>query len=228
MSIGSLLIGSGILVGGTGILVSFWPPLAMLMWKRGIDQRMAMWWLLPLGAVLSGAGTWLFAAPTLRVAGMHGRSLATMLRVLAVITCTLQLQLCLFTAAAFHGALPLYPAGLLLCVRVMLMAWSAAALMTCIRVAYLASEIRDRSGVVQAWALALLTPLTLLYFATSAANLIAAGQPSRAALIGWSVGAASIAGWSAVFFGAFALVVRRRVQLLPEPADHNWGHSFPE
>jgi hypothetical protein len=181
------------------------------LWRRGIDQRTALW-LLPLGAVMSGAGTWRFAAPTPRVAGMHGRSLATMLRIVAVITCTLQLQLFMYTAAGFRGMMPLHPAMLMLSARGLLVAWSAAALMTCIRAAYVAGQIHDHFGAVQAWALALLAPMMLLYFAAYA-NLVGAGQIGRAVLIAWAIGAASIAGWSAVFFGAFALVVRRRVGL---------------
>jgi hypothetical protein len=208
VSAGSLLIGTGILVGGVGLFISFWPPLASLLWRRGLDQRSALW-LLPVGALISGAGTWWFAAPTPRVAGMHGRSLATLLRVVAVVTCTLQVQLCLFTLAAYRGVVEMDRSMLALCARVLLVAWSAAALMTCVRAAYVAAEIRDRPGVVQAWALAVLTPLTLLAFGTSV-NLVAAGQLSRAGLIAWSVGAASIGGWSAVFFGALALVVHRR------------------
>jgi hypothetical protein len=212
VSVGSLLIGIGLLVGGAGLLFSFWPPLAAILWRRGLDQRTALW-LLPLGAVMSGAGTWRFAAPTPRVARMHGRSLATILRVVAVITCTLQLQLFLYMAAGFRGMMPLHPAMLALSARALLVAWSAAALMTCIRAAYVAGEIHDRPGIVQAWALALLAPMMLLYFAASA-NLVAIGQVSRAVLIAWAIGACVIAGWSAVFFGGFAIIVRRRATIL--------------
>jgi hypothetical protein len=216
VSIGSLLIAAGILIGGAGPLVSFWPPLAAILWRRDIDQRAALW-LLPVGALMSSAGTWWFATPTPRAAGWRTSSLATMLRVLAVVTCTVQLQLFLLTAAAFgyavglspSVAVGLSPAILVLGARALLVAWSAVALMTCVRAARVAGEVGDPSGVWQASSLALLAPLMMLYFA-STANLVAAGQWSRAMFIGWAIGAASIAGWSAVFFAGFAVVLHRR------------------
>ena len=214
VSIGSLLIATGILVGGAGPLISFWPPLAQLLWRRGIDQRTALW-LFPVGALISSVGTWRFAtpAPTPRAAGMHGRTLALVLRIVAVTMCALQLQLFLYVAAGYRRMLPLDAAMLALSARSLTVVWSAAALITCIRAAYVAGEIGDRAGVMQAWTLALLAPLTLLAVAICA-NVVAAGQVNRTAFIGWSIVAASIAGWSAVFFGGFALVVRRRAALI--------------
>jgi hypothetical protein len=207
VGLGSLLIGTGLLVGGAGILISFWPPLASLLWRRGIDQRTALW-LLPVGAVTGAAGTWRFAAPTPRVAGSHGRWRATILRVVAVCTCALQLQLFLLTIAALRGVLMINAATLAFCARSLLVVWGAAAGLTCLRAAYVAREVRDRSGAVQAWMLALFAPLTLLAFAAST-NTIAAGRWSRMELIAWSACGSVIAGWSAVFFGAFAVIVRR-------------------
>ena len=205
MSVGSLLIGVGILMGGAGVLVRFgYPALAA--------GRFALW-LLPAGAVISAAGTWRFAAPTPRLAGAQGCWLATLLRVAGVATCTLQLQLCVMVVAALRGVTQVDATLLALCARSLLVVWTAAAAMTCLRAAYVAAQVHDRSGVVQARLLALLAPLLLLSSA-AAANTAAAGQITRAALTGWAVGACAVAGWSAVFFSVFAWVVRRRAASL--------------
>ena len=204
MSVGSTLIGIGILTGGAGVWLRFghramWPEWDAL-------------WLLPVGAVISASGTWCFAAPTPRVAGAQGRSLATVLRVAGIATGTLQLQLCVMLIAAFRGALRLDAAVLAFCTRAMLLVWGAAAAMTCLRAAFVAAQVSDYPGVVQARVLALLAPLTLLFFA-AATNDILAGQLSRSGIIASAIGACVVAGWSAVFFSAFALVVRRRAQV---------------
>ena len=210
VGLGSLLIGAGMLVGGAGLLVSFWPPLARLLWQRGVDQRAALW-LLPVGVLISGAGTWWFATPMPHRAGMNARALAALLRVVGVVTCTIQLLLFLITAAALRGAVGLDRPILVIGARALLVAWSAAALLTCVRAARVAREVGDRPGVVQAWALALLAPLTLLFLATNA-NFAATGQWSGAMWIVWAFTAASIAGWSAVFFAGFAVVLHRRAR----------------
>jgi hypothetical protein len=140
---------------------------------------------------------------------MQGRWSVPLLRVAGVATCTLQLQLSAVIVAGLAGVVRVQSSLLTFCARSLLLVWAAAAGMTCLRASFIAAQVHDRWGVVQARALALLTPLTLLLIAL-VADTIAAGRLSRPALIAGSLGACAVAGWSAVFFSVFALVVRRR------------------
>jgi len=195
LSSGSLLMGSGIALGGLG---------AALTWRLGWTYVS----LLPLGMILSGIGTWRFAAaaPTRR----GGRSLSfleTLLRIAGVVTCTLQLHLCLTLVAGRFGERMSF--GLLSWhARVLLIIWSATAAVTCSRAAFVAAGLRDRAGAVQAWMLAVLAPAALLYLAASP-QVAQAGPINATAILLLAVPLGVIAGWSAVFFGGFAWVLRR-------------------
>jgi hypothetical protein len=167
-------------------------------------------WLSPAGLMIAAIGTWRFATPTPRVAGSHGRWRASMLRIVGVATCTLQLQVCGMVVLGLTNKLRETPVVLLATVPMVLVAWSVAAGLTCLRAAYVAGQVRDRSGVIQARALSLLAPLTLLAFAWMTNSLLEGRQYSHGELVGWTVAACVVAGWSAVFFSGLALVVRRR------------------
>jgi len=196
---GAFLIGLGLLIGVAGVV------LATLVGR----VRSPTLLLLPVGVVISGIGTWRFAAPTPRVAGSHGRWRSTLLRIVGVATCTLQLQLSALAVAALTERLRM-GGGMVACVCVLLVLWSLAAGLTCLRAAYVAAQVRDRSGVIQARVLSLLAPLTLLGFVWWTNSIVQGRHASRGELIGWSVAACIVAGWSGVFFSGLALVVRRR------------------
>jgi hypothetical protein len=89
------------------------------------------------------------------------------------------------------------------CVCVLLVLWSVAAGLTCLRAAFIAAQVRDRSGVIQARILSLLAPLTLVAFAWWTNSVVEGRHGSRPELIGWTVAACVVAGWSGVFFQRF-------------------------
>jgi hypothetical protein len=196
---GAFLIGLGLLTGVAGVI------LATLVGRLRSPTLL----LVPIGVAISGIGTWRFAAPTPRLAGPHGRWGATLLRVVGVATCTLQLQLCVVSVAALTERLQISATMLATFVRILLVAWSMAAGLTCLRAAYVAAQVRDRSGAIQARILSVLTPLMLLAFVWWT-NSVQGRQPSGAELIGWTVGACVMAGWSGVFFSGLAMIIRRR------------------
>jgi len=161
-----------------------------------------MLWLLPLSAILGAAGTWQFAAngPDRR------RRLGTFLRVAGLVTCGMQLQL-VFTVVAATGGAPgvidlrraIYP---------LLLTWSATAAVTCWRAASVAGEVGDRSGVIQGGLLALLAPAVLLG-AAGPIEAMLVGNTSLDPLFAWGACAFAVAGWCAVYFTGFTIILSR-------------------
>ena len=99
----------------------------------------------------------------------------------------------------------------------MLLAWTIAAMLTCVRGAQLARRFGDRPGRVQAVILALLMPLVFVSATTVLLPMAADSYGARAALVALAL---TLAGWSAVFFSGFAIVLFRSV---PSPGTPGEG-----
>ena len=189
------MIAAGLAVGGAaviGVLKVHW----------------GMIWLLPIGGTMGAAGTWHFARPAPRPAGgRYGRELCAALRVASVATATLQFQDTLFAVPTRYSAFA--RAWLPWLAAPMVLVWAAGAAMTCLRAARLAREVGDASGAVQARLLSVLAPATLGLYAYISTSPVA-GNLGRDAWVLLAVLGCAVAGWSAVFFAGFAVVLQRR------------------
>jgi hypothetical protein len=203
ISLGAMLIGAGILVGGLGAAA------------RGLLPTGGRWLLyaFPAGAVVGAIGTWLFATRGPHERG-HGYAVFWIcLRVLAMATCLLQLYVTLVVARVTGFMQVQFPsAGRLveLCEATAAI-WAATAALTLLRAAIVAGRVEDPTGRVQACLLGICT-VALLGGGAMYWNTL--GEWMRAYMAALAV----LAGWSIVFFLGFAIVLWRRVGAAARPS----------
>jgi hypothetical protein len=220
VSWGSLLIGGGILIGGSGAAAFIrWRGLPLLYAFPGGDAVAAIGLWVPLlctfptGAVVAAIGTWLFATAEPRRADWQDRGLSIGLRVLGVATCLMQLYVTFVLAGASRliSFRLVSPRSFSTLCEATAVVWVVTASMTCLRAAVLAKQLGDRPGRVQACLIGMLTLGTLTWGAVYWNTL---GGFARIAFL-TAAGVAS--GWSVVFFVGFAVVLRRRARLASRP-----------
>jgi hypothetical protein len=194
---GSLLIGAGVLVGGTGLLMA--PENGR--WLLGAFSA---------AAVIAATGSWMFASGE----GRRANGIGIALRVAGTATVVLQLGV-LSTFATANGVLsgvpvvaPRHVIGLCETTAVV---WGVAAILTCVRAAALARRFDDAAGAAQAAFLGLLAACT--FFVGVA--VLPSGSSS---ILPHVVLSAVHAGWSIIFFLGFSIVLRRRARTMtPRP-----------
>jgi hypothetical protein len=125
-----------------------------------------------------------------------------------VLTCGMQVQLLVVTKLAARDTLLWLHYG----VSPLLIVWSVAAAATCWRAASIARELHDMSGAVQGRLLAVMAPAAVLG-ALIPLQSVFAGNLSLVPLVAWGLCALVIAGWCAVYFTGFTIILHRECRL---------------
>jgi hypothetical protein len=190
---GSVLLGSamalGVAAAAVTVTVNGWAVL-----------------LLPVAGLLGAVGTWQFTV-RLKVRGWK----TTVLRGACILTLLMQMQFAGFLLWHWATADPMEDGALRLSMYSMLLPWAAAAAATCWHASTIADDVRDTSGFIQARLLGALAPATVIGAAAPVEALLA-GNALLTPLVAWGACAFAVAGWCAVYFLGFAVVLSRAIR----------------
>jgi len=189
LSFGSLLLAISMYVGGVGAAFD-------------ARSRVDLAWWFPLAAVIGGVGTWILATP----ARFRDRRLCGFVRLLAIITPTVQCVIWIGSQTPGIGRIPVELIGRM--IQVTAAIWALAAVGTFTRAAIIAYEIDDSMGKVQARVLSVVVPALLVLIALCASRFLIAPLVMPL-MIGVIISIFAITGWSGIFFSGFAITLWR-------------------